>query len=595
MLNAVVLDLGGGVNLFGSTGVITLGAVNQFAEANPDGSSRAASGAVSDQGAIGVGNASGFPSDASIDLGLLLDQVPAGSAAFSDLTVTAEELASTANQTAAGIQTGTYQLGSLTVDGTSPLLAAIATDLQTAVDGTIEPAIAGIEGLLRTALCPPIGPCAVVVDTPDLDAIIAGLGTVSTPSGSIVVDLQTGSISIDVEQILIDLGLDISNLPPNTELLPYITDALTNDLLPALTTAVNDAILDITTAISSISATVLGIAVAPAVLGPILTAVVSGATGVLDPIVTDLGSTVITPLAEALTFVVSLQANGQTVVAGEFTETALRVRLLPGLDPDLAALNLASSSVGPNLGSLVLTATSIAPTSGPQAGGNTATVTGTGFVPGATTVTVTPPGGGAPVVIPAADVTVNAGGTAATFTVPPSAAPGDATVTLTTPGGTTTPPLAYEYIAPPTGPPTITTISPPSGPVAGGNTVTITGTNFVPGGTSVVVATPGGQTITIPPGEATVSNGGMTLTFVMPGSGTSGEATVSVVTELGTSGTVGYVYVSASNPTTPPPARPPGQLPTTGTAIGTAVLAAGALLLLGLALVALNRRRSPVR
>lgn len=60
-LNAVNVDLGGGLNLLGNNGILTLGAVNQYAAANADGSSVAASGAVTNTGGIGVGGQDGVP------------------------------------------------------------------------------------------------------------------------------------------------------------------------------------------------------------------------------------------------------------------------------------------------------------------------------------------------------------------------------------------------------------------------------------------------------------------------------------------------------------------------------------------------------
>ena len=54
-------------------------------------------------------------------------------------------------------------------------------------------------------------------------------------------------------------------------------------------------------------------------------------------------------------------------------------------------------------------------------------------------------------------------------------------VAVTAPGGTGTGTGAFTYVA---GPPTVTSVSPNSGPAAGGTSVTITGTNFT-GATAV--------------------------------------------------------------------------------------------------------------
>ena len=115
--------------------------------------------------------------------------------------------------------------------------------------------------------------------------------------------------------------------------------------------------------------------------------------------------------------------------------------------------------------------TSITPTSGPLAGGNAATITGGGFGNSIPAVSVTFGGNAATVTA----VTP----TSITVTVPAGAAPGAINVTVTTAGGSSGP-LAYTYLPSPT----MLSLSPTSGPLPGGNVVTITGTNFgnqVPG------------------------------------------------------------------------------------------------------------------
>jgi len=107
--------------------------------------------------------------------------------------------------------------------------------------------------------------------------------------------------------------------------------------------------------------------------------------------------------------------------------------------------------------------TSISPTSGPLAGGQSVTITGTNFT-GATAVTI----GGAAVL---SFTVVSA--TSITATTPAGTA-GTASVLVTTPSGTNSANTLYTYQATPT----VTAISPSSGSSAGGQSVTITGTNF---------------------------------------------------------------------------------------------------------------------
>ena len=130
------------------------------------------------------------------------------------------------------------------------------------------------------------------------------------------------------------------------------------------------------------------------------------------------------------------------------------------------------------------TITVISPTSGPTAGGTRVTVTGTGFT-GATAVKFGPNAG--------TGLTVNSS-TKITITSPARAA-GVINVTVTTPGGTSAlvagDKFTY-YIARPT----VTVISPTSGPTAGGTRVTVTGTGFT-GATAVKFGPGAGTGLTV--------------------------------------------------------------------------------------------------
>jgi hypothetical protein len=156
--------------------------------------------------------------------------------------------------------------------------------------------------------------------------------------------------------------------------------------------------------------------------------------------------------------------------------------------------------------------TGVAPSSGPTAGGTTVTITGTGFTD-ATAVRF----GGA-----AAGFTVNSD-TGITATSPAGLA-GEVDITVVTAGGTSATNSfdRFSYVEPPT----ISGISPASGPSTGGTTVTVTGTNLTTatavrfGGTAV------GYTI----------DSDTTITATSP-AGPAGEADITVVTAGGTSAT----------------------------------------------------------
>lgn len=164
--------------------------------------------------------------------------------------------------------------------------------------------------------------------------------------------------------------------------------------------------------------------------------------------------------------------------------------------------------------------TGLAPVTGPTAGGTQVTITGTGLT-AADGVTF----GGTP----ATDVVVNPAGTQITATVPASETAGEVAVEVGFPGGDV---LAgtFTYLGP-----TITSIAPSQGPVAGGTTVEITGTGLE-GATAVTFGgLPGTNLTTTPEG---------TLTVVTP-AGTAGLTDVAVTLPgLDATAPDGYFYVA---------------------------------------------------
>ena len=132
--------------------------------------------------------------------------------------------------------------------------------------------------------------------------------------------------------------------------------------------------------------------------------------------------------------------------------------------------NAVQRSVSPLTGITTLTPTvsRVSPNAGPTSGGGTVTITGTGFVPGARVAFGTGNYAG--------NVTYKSA-TSLTATVPPHAA-AVVDVSVLTGGGTSPTGQADLYAY---GAPTVTKVSPNAGSTAGGGTVTITGTGFVPG------------------------------------------------------------------------------------------------------------------
>ena len=183
------------------------------------------------------------------------------------------------------------------------------------------------------------------------------------------------------------------------------------------------------------------------------------------------------------------------------------------------------------------TVSSLNPTAGPIAGGNSVTINGTGFVSGAGVKF------GA-----TASATVTFVSATQLKAVAPAHAAGIVDVTVTTPGGTSAIVAAdhYTYDAKPT----VSSLNPTAGPIAGGNTVTINGTGFVSGAGVKFGAT----------ASATVTFVSATQLKAVAPAHAAGIVDVTVTTPGGTSAIVAadhYTYdakptVSSLNPTAGP-------------------------------------------
>lgn len=440
-----------GVNLFGTGGIIQLGAVGQYAGANNDGSSVAFSGTVSDAaslvgaGTVVTGSNVGTPGagdSATINVGTA--QI-LGGANLVDLSVGIGAVAASASQTSGGVQSGAYVISNLNVD----------------VGGTV---LGGTIGTLNTALAPVFTALSV-----------AGV-TVPNP-------LASGRLTISLTDLLAAAGVaNINLLPPGTNLLTFLPAAIT----AKLTTTVN-------TLLTALNAAVTGLGIGGIAAGLALTA----AQALITPILATLAATLGGPLGTAVNALLQLNVNNQTTSAGAFTQNALTIGV--GANGSLARVGLANATVGPNAGLAGVTPTisGLVPTSGPETGGTTVVITGTNFT-GATAVTF-----GA---TPAASFTVD---TDTQITaVSPAHVPATVGVTVTNPAGTSNPGnfTFTPLIA-------VTTIVPNFGPEAGGTAVTITGVCFTGAtgvdfggvaGTAFTVVNDTTITVTTPPGTGLV-------------------------------------------------------------------------------------------
>jgi formylglycine-generating enzyme required for sulfatase activity len=239
------------------------------------------------------------------------------------------------------------------------------------------------------------------------------------------------------------------------------------------------------------------------------------------------GGTEITIRGTHLTGTTSVRVGGavatEVVVANDTMVTALTPASTPGAktvsvtNPDGTA-NLTNGFtyvLGPTIWG-------VSPNVGLTAGGTAITITGTNL---AGTSSVTIGGVAATSVVAVNNTTVTA--------VTPAGAAGAANLSLTTPYGSATASGAFTYQL--YGTPTIASVTPNSGPLAGGTAITITGTNLA--GTSSV--TIGGVAAT-----SVVAVNNTTVTAVTP-AGIAGANTVSVTTPDGTANlTNGFTYAS---------------------------------------------------
>jgi len=347
LLNSIHVPLGP-INLLEGNGLLQLGAVNQAAIARSSGSAVGASGAVTDSGAIAVDGQNDVPAaNATLDLGgLLASTLGAGLGALTDADLNVGALAASAKQASGhnGKQSGDYRIAQLTLSLKSPLLSGVL--------GTVTPQLTGLQGQVNGAIgtLGLLGGLVTISDLPDfaMDTTLGGTGPVS-------VNLTTGAITVNVEALLQSLGLDLNNLPPNTELMPLIAGAINTHVVGLVTDELNALGDRITTAVGALTVSIAGVPVS----GANLTAVTGALSGLLPTLLAPLtseqtllagpGSDLLDPVFAALSSVLSLEVNVQTRANHAFTERALVVRVLPGADP-LVRLNLASASVGPGDG-----------------------------------------------------------------------------------------------------------------------------------------------------------------------------------------------------------------------------------------------------
>jgi hypothetical protein len=225
--------------------IVNLGALSQYAQAGKDGTSMAASGAINNDGGIGAGQVDGATTgSASVDLDSLLNSSFAK--VLSDLNLNATEVAAQAN---AKLKTasGRYSLAGLTLNFTSPAIGGLDSKVNSslapvvaqlgslngangALASSVNSAVTGINPLLNV-----LGAKATVNASvgADLSAAIKPVLTGTYSSGGVSVNLQNGSVSVDLATLL---GGKLNSEPAGTQVL---SDTVVNQILNNVTQTVS--------------------------------------------------------------------------------------------------------------------------------------------------------------------------------------------------------------------------------------------------------------------------------------------------------------------------------------------------------------------
>lgn len=284
-LNVEALELpliagsGGGLLHLGDGA--TAGLLKGYAYAPDASTATAASGALTDSGAIDVTAGENHPTGvARVDLTGLTDQL--GVAGLTDelidrLSLELGALASTAHAETGSTPTSDYLVAGAVLTVHSPAVARLGADLREAVDA-IEAQVNstfGPTGALHTAL--------QALALPNVDLIFAQaslgapqvslsvelsnlfdelLGSPLVASNGVVVDLVDGTISVDLAK----LAGGLNDLPANTELL---TSAQISSIVESVAGVLDDAVTEtVSSALDAVGASQLTVSYSPTVTGP---------------------------------------------------------------------------------------------------------------------------------------------------------------------------------------------------------------------------------------------------------------------------------------------------------------------------------------
>jgi LPXTG-motif cell wall-anchored protein len=233
--------------------VADAGVVSQYAQASQSGTATAGAGTLTDGGIIDV-DPTTPPTDAlTFDLSNLLGEDL--TAAVASMNLTAEGISATATKTGTETGEGDYTVADLTATLEVPALAALSDSLLASGDG-VETSVLGAlgsDGTLATQLTSSLAALGVVsVDADvavDLNPALEEVLTTNQllgADGPVTIDLLTGTLTVDVAALLAADNIDLNALSPDqdiltSELVTLITaevDSLVNGLLDEAQAAV---------------------------------------------------------------------------------------------------------------------------------------------------------------------------------------------------------------------------------------------------------------------------------------------------------------------------------------------------------------------
>jgi hypothetical protein len=380
VLNAINLPLTGALQLPKLLG-IDLGAANQTALAKSNGESRGSAGAVLNSGGVSVGGG-GEPANANIDLCASAisggECTTEGADALGRVRVSLGAVASIARtpQFGPALANGwpancaqsdptCYQIASLGLQLSSPALGDLL--------GSVNQTLSGVASSLNTALGPILtilgnaglslpNSCSLNPDT--LNNVLTFEG------GGLTINVATATITVDLEALLAQAGLDLNNLPPNTDLVAWLLDHLTSILTTGLTGLINGLTDPLITQLNNCVPALSALTNLVSQLLGALTTTINGLKGTLDDVLGPILDA-LQPLTGALGGLLDIGVNVQPQVAtGDFTSN-LDTNPKQGMTPppvpyqhtvraievqvlgDGLTVALANSSAGPSHGPIV--------------------------------------------------------------------------------------------------------------------------------------------------------------------------------------------------------------------------------------------------